>query len=74
MRVFVCLGFLLAANAANAQTYTTTTDRSSNAVTTSSSGRTSTTQTVSHSTSTTVVTRPRRYQPTGAGGYNPMGY
>jgi hypothetical protein len=28
MRVFICLGFLLAANAANAQTYTTTTDRS----------------------------------------------
>ncbi|HET7492590.1 MAG TPA: hypothetical protein VFK01_11990 [Bradyrhizobium sp.] len=74
MRVFVCLGFLLAAHAANAQTYTTTVERSSNTVTTTGSGRTSTSQTTSHSTYTTVVSRPRRYQPTGASGYNPMGY
>jgi hypothetical protein len=73
MRVFVCLGFLLAANAASAQTTTTTVERSSHTVTTTG-GRTTTSQTTSHSTYVTTVNRPRRYQPVGSGAYNPMGY
>ena len=77
MRIFVCLGFLLAAGAANAQTYTTTVDRSNNTVTTIGNGYTSTTTQTSRSstgsTYTTTITRSGGYQPMGSGGYNPLG-
>lgn len=80
MRVFVCLGFLLAATAANAQGYTTTVNRATNTVTTTGNGYTATTTRSSTSstgatTYTTTVTRaPGGYQPMGNGGYNPMGH
>ncbi|HLZ01680.1 MAG TPA: hypothetical protein VKR55_05935 [Bradyrhizobium sp.] len=78
MRVFVCLGLLLAATAANAQGYTTTVNRATNTVTTTGNGYTATTTRTSNSsggaTYTTTVTRaPGGYQPMGSGGYNPMG-
>jgi hypothetical protein len=77
MRLLVCLGFLLAANAAEAQTYVTTVNRSTDSVTTTGSGYSATTKRTSHtsstSTYTTTVTRVGVYRPMGAGGYYPMG-
>jgi hypothetical protein len=77
MRAFIGLGFLLAANAADAQTYVTTVNRSTDSVTTTGGGyrptRTQTSHTSSTSTYTTTITRAGVYRPMGAGGYNPMG-
>jgi hypothetical protein len=78
MRIFVCLGFLLAASAADAQTYNTTVNPATNTVTTTGNGYTATTTRSSNSSSgttyTTTVTRTGGYQPMGSGGYNPMGH
>jgi hypothetical protein len=72
MRILTCLGFLLVATAASAQTYTTVVHRDTKTVTT---GPNTTTQIARTSTSTTytTVTRTGAYQPMGAGGYHPMG-
>jgi hypothetical protein len=78
MKVLVCFGFLLAATAANAQTYTTVVDRDAKTVTTTApNGTTATTTQVSRSSSgatyTTTIARPGGYQPMGSSGYQPMG-
>jgi hypothetical protein len=77
MRVSVCLGFVLAAGVANAQTYTTTVNRTSNTTTITGSGFTAATAQTSRTTNTvtytTTVRRTGGYQPMGAGGYHPMG-
>jgi hypothetical protein len=78
MKAFVCLGFLLAATAADAQSVTTVVNRDNGTVT--STGPTTTVRTVQTSrvgnttTYTTTVTRTGGYQPMGAGGYRPMGH
>jgi len=76
MRIFVCLGFLLAVSAANAQT-TTTTVRTTNSTTTTGGGFTAASTQVSRTTHsvtyTTVTRRVGGYQPMGSGGYHPMG-
>jgi hypothetical protein len=70
MRILVCLGFLLAATAASAQS--TTVKRDGDTVTIT--GPTSTTTiTRSANSFTTIVSRNGSYQPTGRGGYRPMG-
>ncbi len=79
MRIVVCLGFLLAATAANAQTYTTVVNREANTVTTVGPSATATTTQVARSSTsatytTTVVRNPGGYQPMGASGYKPMGH
>jgi predicted lipoprotein with Yx(FWY)xxD motif len=78
MKILVCLSVLLAAGAAQAQSYTTTVNREAKTVTTTGNGVTATTkQTSSSSTSatyTTTITRTGGYQPMGAGGYSPMGH
>jgi hypothetical protein len=78
MRAFVCLGVLLAAGAAQAQTYTTTVSPDRQSVTTTGNGYSATTTRTSGSpngsTYTTTVTRSGGYQPMGSGGYNPMGH
>jgi hypothetical protein len=80
MRVFICLGLLLLAGAAQAQSTTTTVIRDTNSVTTSGSAyRTVTTRTSRSSSGvtyiTTVVTRTNSaYHPMGAAGYSPMGH
>jgi hypothetical protein len=77
MRVLACFAFLLAATAANAQTYTTVVNRDAKTVTTTGPTATVTTtqtaRTGSSATYTTTVNRTGGYQPMGAGGYNPMG-
>ena len=79
MRFFVCFGFLLAATAAQAQTYTTVVNRDAKTVTTTGPTATATTVLTSKSgsaaTYTTTVTRNggSGYQPMGSGGYSPMG-
>jgi hypothetical protein len=77
MKVLVCFGFLLAATAANAQTYTTIVNSQAKTVTTTGPNSTVTTtqveRTSNGATYTTTVTRTGGYQPTGAGGYHPMG-
>jgi hypothetical protein len=78
MRFLACLGFLLAATAANAQTYTTVVNRDAKTVTTTGPTATVTTtqtaRTGSTATYTTTVNRTGGgYQPMGAGGYNLMG-
>ncbi len=73
MRVLVCLGFVLAATAAEAQN-TTTINRETRSVTTSGNGYGATTRQVSHTTSVTTITRTTGgYHPMGQGGYHPMG-
>jgi hypothetical protein len=69
MRVPVCLGFLLLATAAHAQSTPTTVNRQTNSVTTTGQGYgATTTRTSSTTTYTTTITRnPGGYQPMGAG-------
>jgi uncharacterized protein YggE len=82
MRVFVCLGVLLAAGAAQAQTQTLTTtiNRDSRTVTISGPGYTATATRASPSSTTVIysVTTVNRangaYHPMGAAGYSPMGH
>src|SRR3954449_2303966 len=79
MRVLACFAFLLAATAANAQTYTTVVNRAAKTVTTTGPTATvTTTQTARTGSTATYITTVNRtggggYQPMGAGGYNPMG-
>lgn len=76
MRALICLGLLLAATAANAQTYTTTVSPDRNTVTTTGPTATATTQISRNSnvvTRTTTITPNSGYQPMGRSGYNPMG-
>ena len=78
MRAFVCFGFLLAATAAHAQTYTTVVNRDAKTATTTGPTSTATTVLTSRSGSTatfTTTVTPKggpSYQPMGSG-YNPMG-
>ena len=76
MRILVCLGFMLAATAANAETYTTVVNRDAKTVTTTApNGATATTtQTSRSATGATYTTTVNRggYQPMGAG-YSPTG-
>jgi hypothetical protein len=76
MKAFLCLALLLAASAAQAQSYTAAVNRATNGVTVAG-GYTTMTQ-ISHSSSgatyTTTVTRSGGHQPMGNGGYNPMGH
>jgi len=79
MRILTCLGFLLAATGANAQTYTTVVNREAKMVTTTTgpTATATTTQIARTSTSatyTTTVTRTGGYQPMDSGGYHPMGH
>jgi hypothetical protein len=80
MKVWACLGFLLAATTANAQTYTTVVNRDAKTVTTTGPNATvTTTQTARSGTSATYTTTVSRnggssYQPMGTGGYKPMGH
>ena len=75
MRILVCLGFLLAATAASAQS--TSVKREGDTITITGPTSTTTITQVSRSpnssTYTTTVSRNGSYQPTGAGGYRPMG-
>jgi hypothetical protein len=77
MKVWICLGSLLAATAANAQTYTTVVNREAKTVTTTGPTATATTvqtaRTGTTATYTTTITRTGGYQPMGPGGYKPMG-
>ena len=79
MRILTCLGFLLAATAANAQTYTTVINRDAKTVTTTApDGTTATTRQVARTSSgatynTTISRSGSSYQPMGAGGYQPTG-
>ena len=70
MRVLACLGFLLAATAADAQTYTTVVNRDAKTVTTTGPTATITTtqiaRTGSSATYTTTVSRTGGYQPMGS--------
>ncbi len=74
--VFVCLGFLLAGSAADAQTYTTI-SRTTNSTTTTGGSFTEPAKKVSRTTNSvtyvTTITRKGGYQPMGSGGYHPMG-
>jgi hypothetical protein len=75
MRALICLGLLLAATAANAQTYTTTVSADRRTVTTT--GATATTQISRNAnvvTRTATITPNSGYQPMGRSGYNPMGH
>lgn len=76
MRILVCLGFVLAASVANAQTYTTI-NRTTNSTTTTGGSFTAAPKQVSRTTTSvtyiTTITRKGGYQPMGAGGYHPMG-
>ena len=80
MRVLACLGFVLAATTAQAETWTTTTNSESRIVTSNSSGDASVTNRVSRSTTTTTTygtgTFPRHhgYQPLGPNGYHPFSH
>jgi hypothetical protein len=79
MRLVVCLGFVLAATAANAQTYTTVVSRDAKTATTTGPGGTTVTttqvaRTAAGATYSTTITHPGAYQPMGAGGYHPMGH
>src|ERR1700740_433488 len=67
MKVFVCLGFVLAAGVANAQTYTTTVNRTTNSTSTTGGGFTAATQTSRTTNTVTYTTTVRR-----TGGYQPM--
>src|SRR5690348_13174669 len=79
MRVFVCFGFLLAATAAHAQTYTTVVNGNTKTVTTTGPTATATTVMTSNNgstrTYTTTITKNggSGYQPMGSSGYSPMG-
>jgi hypothetical protein len=77
MRALICLGLLLAATAANAQTYTTTVSEDRKTVTTTGPNVTATT-TISRNanviTRTTTISPSSGYQPMGGSGYHPMGH
>jgi hypothetical protein len=76
MRALICVGFLLAATAANAQTYTTTVSADRSTVTTVGPNVTATTQISRNNnvvTRTTTIQRTGGYQPMGSSGYHPMG-
>jgi hypothetical protein len=76
MRALICLGLLLAATAANAQTYTTTVSPDQRTVTTTGPTSTATTQISRNAnvvTRTTTITPNSGYQPMGSAGYKPMG-
>lgn len=77
MRILIGLGLMLAATAANAQTYTTVVDRTAKTVTTTApNGTTATTtqvaRTSSGATYTTTISRTG-YKPMGASSYRPTG-
>jgi hypothetical protein len=76
MRLLVCLGFFLAATAANAQSATSI-KSDGNTITITGPTATTTITRVSHSpngsTYTTTIRRNGGYQPAGLGGYRPMG-
>jgi hypothetical protein len=78
MRILAWFGFMLAATAANAQTYTTVVNRDAKTVTTTGPNATATTtqtaRTSSSATYTTTITRTGGYQPMGPSGYHPMGH
>jgi Cu/Zn superoxide dismutase len=77
MRALVCLGLLLAATAANAETYTTTVSADRKTVTTAGPNVTATTTIARDAngiTRTTTITPNSGYQPMGGGGYHPMGH
>ena len=84
MRALLCLGFVLAASTAQAETWTTTTNSESRTVTSNSSGYSSVTNHVSRSTTTTThyggyssySTFPYHhgYQPLGPNGYHPFSH
>jgi Cu/Zn superoxide dismutase len=77
MKVLLCFGLLLAAMAANAQTYTTTVSADRKTVTTTGPNVTATTQisrNANVTTRTTTITPNGGYQPMGGGGYHPMGH
>ena len=76
MKIFVCLGFLLAATEANAETFTTTVSPDKNTVTTTGPNGTATTHITRNAntvTRTTTFERTGGYQPMGSGGYKPVG-
>jgi len=77
MRALACFAFLLAATAANAQTYTTIVNRDAKTVTTTGPAATVTTtqtaRTVSTATYTPPSTAPAAVISDGASGYQPMG-
>ena len=78
MRVLLCLGVVLAASAAQAQTYTTTFSPDKQTSTTVGGGYTVTRQTSKDAYGSTTVTITRTptggYRPLGAGGYKPLGH
>jgi hypothetical protein len=80
MRILTGLAFLLAATAADAQTYTTIVNREAKTVTTTGPNATAVTsqvaRTSSSATYTTTITRNggSGYQAMGASGYHPMGH
>jgi hypothetical protein len=78
MKFFVCLGFVLVATAADAETITTVVNRDTHTVTSTGPNATATAVMTGRSgntaTFTTTVTRNSGgYQPMGANGYNPTG-
>jgi len=77
MRILACLGFVLVASAASAQTYTTI-SRTTHSTTTSGGSFTEPAKQVSRTTNSvthiTTVTRKGGYQPMGSNGYHPMGH
>ena len=76
MRLLVCLGFLLAATGANAQSATNVKREGNTIIITGPTTTTTITQ-VSHSPNgssyTTTIRRNGGYQPMGLAGYRPMG-
>jgi Cu/Zn superoxide dismutase len=77
MRALIGLGLLLAATAANAETYTTTVSADRKTVTTTGPNVTATTQISRNAnvvTRTTTITPGGGYQPMGGDGYHPMGH
>jgi hypothetical protein len=80
MRILTGLAFLLAATAADAQTYTTIVNREAKTVTTTGPNATAVTTQVARTsngaTYSTTITRNggSGYQPMGASGYHPMGH
>jgi len=78
MRVLLCMGLVLAAGAASAQTSTTTVSPDKQSVTTVGNGYSTTMRTAKDANGSTTITITRTpvggYQPMGAGGYNPMGH
>jgi Cu/Zn superoxide dismutase len=77
MRVLISLGLLLAATAANAETFTTTVSADRQTVTTTGPNVTATTQISRNAnvvTRTTTITPNSGYQPMGGTGYRPMSH